>query len=93
MATTESYKNKNGEKVNDTTWHNIEKVGKNLENFAKYIKKGTALEVVGKQEHRKVDDKYFSSVKAEMISFCPAKKSEASQPANEQSKEADDLPF
>lgn len=95
VATTERYKNKNDEWVTDTTWHNVEKIGKNLENFAKYLKKGVTVEVRGQQQHRKVEDKYFSSIKADDIRFCPTKKTDGeSQQDNSSAEEDDDnLPF
>ena len=96
LATTETWL-KDGEKKSATTWHNIERTGKNLENLAKHLKSGVAVEVVGKQEHRKVDDKYFSSVRADEIKFCPAKKQSESSGQNNENTSPDeedtDLPF
>ena len=52
IATTDSYKNQKGEKVEDTQWHNIVIWGK-LANIAeKYLKKGQEVAVEGKLVHR-----------------------------------------
>ena len=52
IATTDSYKNQKGEKIEDTQWHNIVIWGK-LANIAeKYLKKGQEIAVEGKLVHR-----------------------------------------
>lgn len=57
LATNESYKNKSGEKVTNTEWHNIV-VWRSLAEIAgKYIKKGTMLYVEGKIRTRAWNDK------------------------------------
>lgn len=57
LATSESYKNKNGEKVTNTEWHNIV-VWRGLADVAeKWVKKGTQLYVEGKITTRSYDDK------------------------------------
>lgn len=57
LATSESYKNKNGEKVTNTEWHNIVAWRSQAEFAGKYIKKGTQLYVEGKIRTRSWDDK------------------------------------
>lgn len=57
LATSESYKNKSGEKVEDTTWHNIEIWGKLAEVADKYVKKGDKLMVEGKIKVDQYEDK------------------------------------
>jgi single-strand DNA-binding protein len=57
LATSESYKNKNGEKVTNTEWHNIVAWRNHAEFAGKYIKKGTLLYVEGKIRTRSWDDK------------------------------------
>lgn len=48
LATNETYKNKKGEFVHETIWHNIVAwSGRGMPNFSK-IKKGDFLEVLGK---------------------------------------------
>lgn len=52
MATSETYKDKNGEKVEDTEWSNIVIWGKLAEVVEKYVKKGDLLYVEGKKKTR-----------------------------------------
>ena len=40
IATNESYKNKNGERVTDTQWHNVVAWGKTAEIIENYVTKG-----------------------------------------------------
>lgn len=57
LATSESYRNKNGEKITNTEWHNIV-VWRGLAEIAeKYVKKGSQLYVEGKLRTRSWDDK------------------------------------
>jgi len=57
LATSEVYKNKNGEKITNTDWHNIV-VWRGLAEIAeKYIKKGTQLYVEGRIKTRSYTDK------------------------------------
>ena len=52
MATSESYTNKNGERVTDTEWHNVVAWGKTAELAEKLLKKGNEVLVEGKLTHR-----------------------------------------
>ncbi len=52
IATTNSYKNGKGEKVEDTQWHNIVIWGPLAEVAEKYLKKGMEVCVEGKLVHR-----------------------------------------
>ncbi len=52
IATTDSYKNQKGEKIEDTQWHNIVIWGKLADVAGKYLKKGTEVCVEGKLVHR-----------------------------------------
>ncbi len=52
IATTDSYKNQNGEKIEDTQWHNIVIWGKLADVAGKYLKKGSEVVVEGKLIHR-----------------------------------------
>ncbi len=67
IATSESYKNQKGEKVEDTQWHNIVIWGKLAEVAEKYLRKGQEVAVEGKLTHRifetdKGEKKYFTEV-------------------------------
>ena len=52
IATTDSYKNQKGEKVQDTQWHNIVIWGKLADIAGQYLKKGSEVAVEGKLVHR-----------------------------------------
>ncbi|APS37892.1 MULTISPECIES: single-stranded DNA-binding protein [Salegentibacter] len=57
VATNESYKNGNGERITDTQWHNIVAWGKTAELVEKYINKGKEVGIEGKLTNRSWDDK------------------------------------
>lgn len=52
IATSETYKNAKGEKVEDTQWHNVVVWGKLAEIAGQYLKKGAEVAVEGKLVHR-----------------------------------------
>lgn len=56
LATTESYKNKNGEKVDQTEWHNIVLWRGLAEIVEKYVHKGMRLYIEGRLRTRSWDD-------------------------------------
>jgi len=57
LATSESYKNKTGEKVTNTEWHNIVLWRGLAEVASKYVKKGSSLYIEGKITTRSWEDK------------------------------------
>lgn len=57
IATNETYRNKAGEKVTDTQWHNLTAWGKTAEIVGKYLKKGSEVAVEGKLLNRNYTDK------------------------------------
>jgi len=67
IATSEVYRNAQGEKVKDTQWHNIVAWGKVAEIVEKYLTKGSEVAVEGKLTNRTYNDKdgnkkYFTEV-------------------------------
>ena len=67
LATTERYKNKEGERVERTEWHNINMWSPLAEIAEKYIRKGSKLYVEGRIQTRNYEDasgnkKYFTEV-------------------------------
>lgn len=52
IATSDTYKNQKGEKVEDTQWHNLVIWGKLAEVAEKYLKKGSEVAVEGRLMHR-----------------------------------------
>lgn len=57
MATSDSYKDAKGEKVEDTQWHDIKVWGKSGETAAKYLKKGSEVAIEGRINHSQFEDK------------------------------------
>ena len=57
IATNESYKNSQGEKVTDTQWHNIVAWNKTAEIIEKYLEKGSEVAVEGKLTSRSYETK------------------------------------
>jgi single-strand DNA-binding protein len=66
IATTDTYKNNKGDKVQDTQWHNVVIWGKLANVAEKYLKKGQEVVVEGKLVHRVYESegskKYFTEV-------------------------------
>jgi single-strand DNA-binding protein len=57
IATSDSYKNTKGEKVEDTQWHNIVVWGKTAEIAENYLSKGKQVAIEGKLVHRSYETK------------------------------------
>lgn len=103
LATSETYKNKNGEKVTDTTWHNIVIWRGLAEVVEKFVKKGDQLYLEGKITTRSWDDKdgnkrYTTEIVVNNMQMLGGKINE-SEPASKSAEnkpeitEDDDLPF
>ncbi|MBU0765253.1 MAG: single-stranded DNA-binding protein [Bacteroidetes bacterium] len=57
LATSESYKGKDGNKVDNTQWHKLVAWGNLADIAAKFLKKGQEVAVEGKLSHRAYNDK------------------------------------
>jgi len=57
LATNESYKNAQGEKITNTEWHNLIAWGKTADIIEQYVKKGAEIAIEGKLTNRSYDDK------------------------------------
>jgi single-strand DNA-binding protein len=57
LATNEIYRDSNGNKQTDTTWHRLVVWGKNAEVAEKYLKKGSEVSIEGKLTNRQWEDK------------------------------------
>lgn len=105
LATAESYKNKEGNKVDQTEWHNVTAWRGLAEVIEKYVKKGQLLYIEGKIRTRTVGDgdnrKYYTDIIADQMTMLGGKRDENSMrieskpietpmPATEPT---DDLPF
>ncbi len=67
IATSDTYKNSKGEKVEDTQWHNLVVWGKLADAAGKYLKKGSEVAIEGKLVHRayetdKGEKRYFTEI-------------------------------
>ena len=108
VATTEKYKKKDGEKVEDTTWHKIVVWQQLAEICAKYLNKGSQVYLEGKINNRSYDDrdgkKCFTSEvvcdKMQMLGSKPEGQRHAKDPGASQKQHEeppfnpeDDIPF
>lgn len=57
MATNDVYKNNQGEKIQDTQWHNLVAWGKTAQIIEQYVNKGQEIAIEGKLTSRSYDDK------------------------------------
>jgi len=99
LATTENYKNKAGERVSQTEWHNIV-VWRGLAEVAeKYLKKGASVYIEGKIKTRKWENKdgntrYNTEILADNMTMLGGKQSqEDSKSSVTVDDKSSDLPF
>ena len=57
VATNDSYKNQQGERVTDTQWHNVVAWGKTADIIETYVTKGKEVAIEGKLTSRSYEDK------------------------------------
>jgi len=57
IATNEIYRDQNGIKQSETTWHRLVAWGKQAEIAEKYLKKGSEISIEGKLTNRSYEDK------------------------------------
>ena len=105
IATSESYKNKAGERVTNTEWHNIVLWSPLAEIAENYLKKGSQVYIEGKISNRSYEDKdgvkkYISEVVGRDITLLGRAPDSAGQNQTSHTNEAkqedtveDDLPF
>ena len=67
MATNDTYKNSEGEKVTETQWHNIIAWNKTADIIEKYVQKGKEIMIEGKlttrsYENKEGEKKYITEV-------------------------------
>ncbi len=102
LATTENYKNKEGERVSQTEWHNVVLWRGLAEVAEKYLKKGSSVYIEGKIKNRKWEDKegntrYNTEILADnltMLGAKPAQDTKDLSPKLDSSNDiVDDLPF
>ena len=106
LATTESYKNKEGERVSQTEWHNVVLWRGLAEVAEKWLKKGSSVYIEGKIRNRKWEDKdgntrYTTEILADNMTMLGKKEDSSAEktettPEQEsipQEEKGDDLPF
>ena len=67
LATSEKFKDKDGNKQEKTQWHNLECWGKLAETVGKFVKKGSKIDVEGKIEYDEYTNKEGIKVKTTKI--------------------------
>lgn len=103
LATSESYKNKQGEKVETTEWHNIVLWSPLAEIAEKFLKKGQEVYICGKLTTRSWEDqqgnkRYTTEIVGREMTLLGSKgdssnSSSESPVSNILEDESDDLPF
>ena len=107
IATTETWKDKDGEKQEKTEWHRIIVWGKTAEALNEYLVKGKQILVEGKLQTRKWEDKdgatrYTTEIKSDRVTLLGSggKRDESDQRrGNSEAEEGsqtvneDDIPF
>ena len=99
LATTENYKNKEGERVSQTEWHNIVLWRGLAEVAEKWLKKGSSVYVEGKIRTRKWEDKngntrYSTEILGDNMTMLGGKPvSESPAESVPYSGKKEDLPF
>lgn len=102
LATTERWKDKEGQFQEKTEWHNIVAWGKQAEICKEYLKKGSSVYVEGRLQHRSYDDKdgnkkYITEIVARSVQMLgrkgEAKEEPVSQDLESSAAEEEDLPF
>lgn len=88
LATSESYKDKQGQKQETTEWHRVVVWQQQAELCAKYLSKGRGCIVEGKIQTRSYDDKdgtkrYATEIVAQKVTFLPDGKGKGSGAAAE----------
>lgn len=72
LATNDYYTNAQGEKVEDTQWHNLVAFGKTADIMQKYVTKGKEIAVEGKITYRSYDTqdgqkRYITEIRVEEL--------------------------
>lgn len=79
LATTSSYKDRSGEKINKTEWHHVVFWGATASVIEKYIHKGSHLYVEGsikyEQYEKDGEKKYFTKIQGKFLNFLGSGKS------------------
>ena len=96
LATTERWKDKNGERQEKTTWHDLVFWNQQADIVTQYCKKGSKLYVEGSIDKRKSDQGgYFTDIKVKNFQFLDSKGSSSGDSESSQGSAfaEDDIPF
>lgn len=92
VATSDKWKDKDGNQQERTEWHRVQAWGVQAENCAKYLSKGSQVYIEGKLQTRKYEkdgvEKYTTEIIASTIQFLDSKKSGDSAQSS-----SEELPF
>lgn len=94
IATSRQWKDKNGDKQEETEWHRVAFYGKVCEVIGRYVKKGNPLYVEGRLKTRKWKDKdgverYTTEIISESMQLLGGKQEQESRPAPARAKKPD----
>jgi len=90
VATSEKWKDKDGNAKENTDWHTVESWDKQGEIVAKHFKKGDQILLTGQVRYNEHGGKWFTHIRMNSFEFVGGKQVE-SQTGN--SQPSDDLPF
>lgn len=102
VATSETFKDKDGNKQTETEWHNCTAFGKTADVINQHFKKGDGIAIEGKIKSRTWEadgvKKYATDIIIQGFYFLPTKKHDGEQAQNYTAPEhppvqTDDLPF
>jgi single-strand DNA-binding protein len=96
LATTERWKDKQGERQEKTTWHDLVFWNQQADTVAQWCKKGSKLYVEGSIDKRKSEQGgYFTDIKVKNFQFLDSKGSSSGYqaPTEEPVFAEDDIPF
>ncbi len=93
VATTEVYKDRDGNKQDSTQWHTVSVWGKQAEHCCKYLTKGSSVLVEGTVKYESYEKdgekKYFTKILAQKVLFLGSKKDKG----QDEPPLPDDIPF
>lgn len=102
VATTEKWKDKQGNRQEKTEWHRVVVFGRLAEIAGQYLKKGAKVAIVGSIETRKWQDdqgqnRYSTEIKARELEMLDSRSDGRNQPQQPQQSSGggfqDDVPF
>ncbi len=87
VATTDSWKDKSGEKQEKTEWHRVSLFGRLAEIAAEYLKKGSQVYLEGRLQTRKWQDKegqdrYTTEIVADRLQMLGGRSSGGTEPSS-----------